>query len=301
MLTRCTVALLLLTGGLLAPARAQVTMQWKFEKGEVFYVEDVQNSKMDISILGNSQKQDMVQTTVAKFTILDKSDSGIVMERKIESFKIAGDAPNPVADDMAKQMQGLTFKITFKPNMEVAKIDGLDEFLSKLGNANPLIGQAIKQMFSEDTLKAGLADAFGNLPSSPVAVGDKWSRKSNIPLGPMGMITTDSTYTYEGAQDGLHKVGFKGVLSYKPPKPGEGGIAGAQITKADLKADEAKGTLFYDAAKGKIVRSETKMKMKMSMTATAGGMNLQMEMDQDMTMTSRILDKPPSAGANSNN
>jgi hypothetical protein len=301
MLNRCMVALVLLVGGSLAPAQAQVTMQWKFEKGEVFYVEDVQHSKMAMTILGNTQKQDMDQTTLAKVTILDKSDAGIVMERKIESFKIVSSTPDPLADEMGKQLQGLTFKITFKPNMEVAKVEGLEEFLSKLNNVNPLIAQGIKQMFSEETLKAGLADAFGNLPNKLVAMGDTWSRKSVVPLGPMGTLTADSTFTYGGPQDGLHKVGLKGVLSYKPPKPGEGGVAGVQISKADLKADDAKGTLYYDAAKGKIVRSETKMKMKMSLTAMSGGQNLQMEMDQDMTMTSRLLDKPPSAGKDSKN
>lgn len=295
MIRRYMAALALLAGGLLAPAQAQVSMQWKFEKGEVFYVEDVQHTKATIAFFGQTQNQDTDQTTLAKYTILDKSDAGLTMERKIESFKITSAMPLPGVDEIAKQMEGVVFKVTFKPNMEVAKVEGLEEFLNKLTNTNPAAGQVIKQMLSEDTLKAGLADAFGNLPNKSAAVGDKWSRKSSVPLGPMGTLSTDSTFTYDGVQDGLHKVAFKGVLSYKPPKPGEGGLGALQISKADVKADDAKGTLFYDASKGKIVRSETRLKMKMSLTAMAGGMNLQMELDQDMTMTSRLLDKPPSS------
>jgi hypothetical protein len=293
MRTRFGAALVLLLSGLVAPAYGQVDMRWNFPQGGQFYIEDVQKIKGTLMVQGQTINQEQEQTFISRFTVLSKNaDGSVVLERRIESMKVNSNLPTPGMDDLIKQLEGATFKVTVTSAMAVSKIEGVDEYIDRVTKANPMLGQLFRAMFSEDTLKAALDEAFGCLANKTVKPGDKWTHKGAIPMGPMGTIVGDNTYVYDGPQDGLHKVTVKGTLTYKMPQAGAGGLP-FQVTKADLKADEARGTIYYDAAKSRPARTEMKVHMKMTMTATAMGQNIDLTMDQDVTVQSRLLDKKP--------
>jgi hypothetical protein len=293
-MSRCFGAVLLFFGCFSLPAQAQVNMKWKFEKGDTFFMEEIQDMKMNMTFFGNTQKVETKTTTTTKFTVLDKtSDGNIVLERRIESMKMSSPMSLPGADDMAKQMEGVTFKITLKPTMEVSKIEGLDEFLDRIGKANPGSEQAFRALFSENTLKASIGDAFGSLPNQAVKAGDKWNRKTSFPMGPLGSIDAESSFVYEGPQDSLQKVTFKGNLSFQPPKGAAAAFPGLQNLKTEFKPEEFQGALFFDPARGRVSRGDAKMRGKLTMSGTANGQNLEIVMDIDMKITSQVYDKKP--------
>lgn len=293
-------ALVMFVAGWLAPVQAQLNMQWKFEKGDIFYMEDVQSMKMTLNQFGNTQRIESDTTTLTKFQVLDKMpDGSIVFERRVESMKVKL-TPPPSAEDtkkqdeMMKQMEGVTFKITLKPSLEVSKIEGLNEFVDRIVKANPESGEQFRMMFSEENLKATINDSFASLPGKAVKPGDKWTRKSSFPMPPIGNLVADSSFVFDGPQDGLQKVSFKGNVMFQPAKDAPaGGVPGVQNQKTDFKPEGLHGTLFFDSARGRVSRTETKMRGKMTMTGSLGGQSFERIMDIDMTTLSRVMDKKP--------
>src|SRR5262249_26369342 len=79
MVTRFGVGLLLLLGACAAPAHAQVNLSWKFEKGEEFYTEDVQRSKLEWNGPGVNQRIDLDFTTLTKTKVLEKNPDGSIV------------------------------------------------------------------------------------------------------------------------------------------------------------------------------------------------------------------------------
>jgi hypothetical protein len=293
MFRRCAVALLVLAGAWVVPAHAQVNLSWKFDKGEEFYTEDVQKTKSETTTSGVNQKVDIEFTTLTKTKVLERNpDESVVLERTIEKVKVIANLPG--FDRAFKKLEGITLKIKLSPTMEIMKIDGLDEFLDNLAEDSPA-GRQMKDSLRE-TLKRSTAETFGILPNKTVMTGDTWKRKASLPLGPLGTMVIDYTYTYEGAEANLQKVRFNAVSKFEPPKAPAGGLP-FQFNKIEVKGDGLKGTFFVDAAKGKVTKSEMTMKSKINLNLTVNGMNVDMQIDQDINGTSKLLDGAPSAGS----
>ena len=71
--------------GAAAPAYGQeVKLRWKFKEGEKFYVEDVQTTKTDVSVLGQQIKEEAKTTTVTSYTIKKVTADSVVIVQKVE-------------------------------------------------------------------------------------------------------------------------------------------------------------------------------------------------------------------------
>ena len=107
--------------------------------------------------------------------------------------------------------------------MKVTKIEGREEFIKKLQQANPQMEPLLKQILSDDALKQMSDPAFGVVPGKPVKKGDTWERKSTLNMGPIGTYDTTYKYTDEGRDEkdkNLVKIKVDTNLKYKPPGAG---------------------------------------------------------------------------------
>jgi hypothetical protein len=150
-------------------------------------------------------------------------------------------------------------------------------------------------MMTEDTMKKSAEEAFNFLPEKPVSKGEKWQRKLEVPLGPLGSLASIHNYTYEGMENKLAKISVTATMTYNPPKADAGGQLPFQITKGNLKADDAKGTILFDPAAGRLASSSMTMRIKGSLTISAMGQELAMDMDQNQDVKIEVSDKPPAA------
>lgn len=296
MLRSKCVAVVLVLGGLVAPAQAQVNLQWKLKEGDQFYLEEVSNAKQNMKVMGQEVKQDQTVTTIFLITVVKKNaDGSMVLEQKFESMKteVVGGPPR---DNIDKQIQGGTVRLHVSPKMEVTKLEGYDELVQKVVGNDAKAQQMFKLMMSDDTLKKKLAEQFEFVPGMAVKPGDKWQRKAELSLGPIGVMKIERDFTYEGADmlggKKLDKIAMTGVGSYALPK-GDGGGFPFKVTKGELKIDGMKGTIHFDAAAGRLVQAEAKTNMKGALTISTMGADVEMDMVVDSNMRLRVLDKPP--------
>ena len=116
-----------------------------------------------------------------------------------------------------------------------------------------------------------------------------------MPLGPLGNLKNVNHYTYKGSEPDGELMTFKGSVSWTAPKGGAGVGDLFKITKANFKSDDVRGSMLFDASKGRLVRSSSSMTLKGSMTMDVMGNEIEMDMTQDTTTSSRVLSKNPKA------
>ena len=113
-------------------------------------------------------------------------------------------------------------------------MDGRDEFIGKLVTANPQMKPLLETILSKDALKEMAEPTFAVVPGKAVAKGEKWTRKSNLNMGPIGQYENVYTYEYEGSDKDLAKIKVDTQLTYKEP----GDTAGAGGLPFKIKSGE---------------------------------------------------------------
>jgi len=291
------VAVLLLFGGLTAPAHGQVKMEWKFNEGDKFYVEDVSTMKQKIEFQGKGFDQTLKTTMVTSYTVKKKNTDSVVLEQKIEGVDVKSmGGLGGEMDKMMEKLKGAKFTLTLtkdpKEGLKVTKFEGYEDFIKTLTEGNEEAAKVVKLMLTEDVLKKSSEEAFGFLPTTPVKKDDKWQRTATIPFGPLGSFKAVNDYTYVGKEDSLDKIALKAQLTYAPPK-GDAGFGLFKISKGNLKSEGARGTLLFDSEKGRLARYSMAMVFRGSLTIDVMGNMIDMDVTIDQNSNSRVLNRNP--------
>src|SRR5262249_9329730 len=147
----------------------------------------------------------------------------------------------------------------------------------------------------EETLKRGAEEAFGFLPSGPVSKGQKWNSEALVPMGPIGTFKTKTVYQYRGNTSSGEEIDLEASLSYTPPKSDAGADMPFKVLKGDLKAENAKGTIIFNATTGRLVSYSLNMTIKGVLTLEVMGNNVTMDLTQEMQSRITVSDTPPAA------
>jgi hypothetical protein len=275
-------------------AQQPVELKWKFGPNDKLTLETVSHLKQSIKAGGQEMKQELDVTTLSSYTVTKKDQDGTVLEQKIESQKAtAPGGATPAAAGLLAQMQGSTLRITLDAKMKVAKLEGYDDMIKKVAGDDPSAKRSVQAMIPEETLRRSVEEAFAFLPDEPVRQGQKWERPLTITLGPLGMLTVKHVYSYEGPVSvqgrTLHKMTDAPTVTYAPP-PGSAGVLPFQITKGEVKTEQASGTLLFDTTAGKLVRSEMTMKLKGTLTIVMNNQESTLDLDQEHRIEIRQVD-----------
>jgi hypothetical protein len=298
-----------------APAAGTTTLKWKFEKDKPFYQEmssdTTQNMKVAGSDINNSQKQ----TFYFSWTPVEQDkDGNWILKQRIEGVKmkieISGSPPidydstketaatTPLGD-FFKVLVGSEFKLTVDKDMKVTKIEGRDEFIKKLGGANPQMEPLLKQILSEDALKEMADPTFAAVKNSEVKVGDTWDRKSKFDMGPIGKYLNEYKYTYQGkdqANAKLDRIKVDSTIKYE--KPDDAAFAGGlpfKIKTAELTPKNATGFVLFDNEKGRVDGSESNLELSGKLGIEIGGQTTNVELKQTQKTSTKTTDTNPIA------
>jgi hypothetical protein len=258
-------------------------------------------------VMGQKIDQDQRQTFYLKWTAEDKKDGnyvvnqeiiGLNMDINIGGNRIAYDSTdekqsqNPMTD-FFKALLGLKLKLTITPKMEVKAVEGQDEFVKKLGQANPQMEPLLKNILSAEALKQMAEPTWGALPDKKVDKGDKWEKKdSTLDLGPIGKYKTTFNYVYDGKDDkGRDKISITSTLTYIKPDVKNG--LPFTIKDATLASKEGSGVAYFDREKGRFVETTMKMKLEGDLTIEVGGMETKVGLVQNQDATSKTYDDLP--------
>jgi hypothetical protein len=177
---------------------------------------------------------------------------------------------NPLAEYF-KALVGSEFKLTLSPEMKIVKIEGREEFVKKVINANPQMGPLLQQILSEDAMKEMADPTFAVVPNKPVMKDDSWTKESKLSMGPIGSYGIQYRYTYEGSQDGLARIKLDMTGSYKPPEKNQAGVLPFVVKEADLRFSDASGTLLFDLRRGRMRSSRSNLKVEGTLVIEING------------------------------
>ena len=163
MARRAIAAALVVFLGLASQAPAQeVQLKWEFQKDKPIYQEMTTTTKQTMNVMGMEITQNNSQTFVFSWTPKEQDkDKNWIIAQKLEAVKMKteiGGSPTeydstvPAAaggnalGEFFKALVGSEFKLTISPDLKVIKIEGRDEFVSKLVRANPQMEAILKQI-----------------------------------------------------------------------------------------------------------------------------------------------------------
>jgi hypothetical protein len=288
----------------------KVTLAWKFEPGKTFYQTMTTKTEQTMKVMNSDVQQTQEQTFYFSWTPKEEKDGVWTITQKIEGVKMnINIGGSPISYDSTQKSQaqnalgeffkalvGSEFTVHLDTKkMEVTQVEGGDDFIKKLGDARPEMKPLLEQILNEDALKEMAEPTFAVIPSEPKAVGDTWERKSSLNMGPIGKYDNTYTYTLEGAEGNDQKIAVKTELKYTPPDESKEGIGGLpfKIKSADLKSENAKGTILFDTVKGRVAKTDMQLELKGELSIEIGGTPTKVELSQTQTTTVETSDSNP--------
>jgi hypothetical protein len=282
---------------LLQPARAQVQLQVKLP--EKFYVE----LKSEFRRVFRSPKGEIKDRTessqVLGITVLKtNADGSRVVEVKIESFKeVITDEAGKKKEIAHADQQGAVLQVTLDPNLDVTKVEGIEEVLKKSdpkGTAKKET-RAYQLEYFENVLRYWLSQIFVPMADKPVKTGDKWQQKALRTLGPYGNLKLTRELTYQGVEAStgqeLHKVTFTTKHAFSPIKHWD--AFPFKVSRASVNKGEFAGTIYFDAKAGLLVRSDAKELRDLVMTLNYEALDREVRIKDEGTSSMRFHEKNP--------
>jgi hypothetical protein len=254
-----------------------------------------------------TQKQE--QTFTLEWTPKGKDKEGnFVVEQKVVGVKMNIDiGGNKISYDStlpedkqpknpmtalfgALQKQPLTFIV--RPDLTVKDIQGREKFIKELADTNPAIKALLDSIMSQQALTKMAEPTWYAVPRKPVRQGEKWKKKSDLNLGPIGTYETTFDFTYEGRNtDNLDKIKIAAELQYRAPKDNKG--LPFTIKAANLTGKSGSGEALFNCAKGRIESSKLTMKLSGKLTIEVGDMESEIVLTQDQIASIRTYDYNP--------
>lgn len=315
MLRRCLVAVPVVLIALTIPAAGQdkALLKWDFGKNKVFYQTMTTKTEQTMKVMNNEVKQTQNQTFYFSWTVEKQEGDSVVLKQKIEGIKMEidigqqkisydsvankeGQAGN-VLGEFFKALVGSEFKLTIdtKTN-KVTKIEGRDDFLKKLVNANQQMRPLLEQILSEKALQDMAEPIFGAIPGKEVAKGESWTNKTTLEMGPIGKYENDYKYTLEKVENNKATIKAETTLKYSQPQEvAGGGTSGLpfKIKSADLKSSNATGQVIFDVTKGRIESSTMSLNLAGELNIEIGGQTTKVELTQTQTSNVSTSDENP--------
>ena len=263
-----------------------------------------------ITVQGQEVNQNQDQTFIVQWTPQDKDKDGnyvvkqqilaVNMKIDIGGNKIAIDTTdpklpkNPMTDFFQAMLKkDLTF--TISPELKVLKIDGRDDFVTKLSDTNPQMATLLKLILSEDALRNMAEPTWWALPPANVEKGKTWDKSNKLDLGPIGAYNTNFKFTYEGVNAAkLDEIKIETNMTYAPPTDKKTGLP-FTIKAANLKSTSGTGNAKFSREKGRFESSEVNTVLSGNLTIEVGNQETQIQLTQDQKSTVKTLDANPVA------
>jgi hypothetical protein len=295
---------------LAVPALGQdkATLKWKFQANTSFYQKMTTETKQTMKVMGSEVTQNQKQTFYFKWTPIKQDGDNWEIQQEIEGVQMDIDiGGTPIKYDSLKQETGTTsplgeffkaligskFTLTVDKNLNVTKIQGRDEFLSKLVKANPQMEPLLKAILSDEALKQMADPTFAAIQQDKeVSKGNTWTKDTKLNMGPIGTYENNYKYTYDGQDDKkLDKILVETTLKYTPPAADQAGGLPFKIKSADLTSKNAKGTILFNNEKGRIQSSNMTLDLDGKLSIEIGGQTTPVELKQNQTTSVETTDE----------
>jgi hypothetical protein len=286
--------MLLFLIGLAGTAHAQTTLEWKLKKGDRFYLRNVTTTKQTLEALGKKIPQNAEVTIVLAFTVEDQIPDGFLLKETLEELTLKPEKGEPIHDE---KLAGTTFTLTLSKNWEILKFEGYDKLLDKLAGDDPAVRQGVQATLQEESLKKSVREALAFLPDRPVKEGDTWERTIEEPFGVLGNLRETRTYKLEAKEDiggkKVDKITYTTAVDFKPGKKIENFPYYVLSGRIENKDKEARGTVYFDAAAGRVVQIKSDLKLGGTMVLSISESKVDAVVEQEQNTVVTILNEKP--------
>jgi Family of unknown function (DUF6263) len=317
--TAGVVALGLLFGPPVSALRQDVTLRYRWAKGDTLRYRITQQSTTTISGLpGGVPDMAIDQSTgqtlrgVAEdvasdgTTTLRQVVESAKMEMNSPMFTMAYDSANPGAGDnpmsaMLKDifsaMIGESFTLVIAPTGEVQKAEGFAKVAEKMFKNVPQdpqvagIMEGLKANLSDDAMKNMFMQTFAQFPNRPLKSGDTWNSQFTTYNPMLGALTTSVTSTLKALEgDGSNRVAkivTSVTVKQDATKPAQANAMGFSMQMGD---GTGEGEQVFDAGTGRLRGSTTRMTVPMTMSGTGpDGSTMSMKTSVKSTTTVELI------------
>ncbi len=224
LVTASAVALAVLSGPTLSALRQDVTLRYRWTKGETLRYRIVQQSTTTISGIPGmgdmaiDQSNTQVMATVAEEvtperTTLRQVIESMKMEMNSPMFAVSFDSANPdtganpmnsMLKSVLSPMIGASFTLVMAPTGEVQKVEGLSKLAEKMFQSLPQdpamagILDGLKANLSDEAMRSQLAQVFAQFPDRPLKSGETWTTQVSTPNPMLGGLITSADVDAEG-------------------------------------------------------------------------------------------------------
>jgi hypothetical protein len=252
-----------------------VSLSWHFKPGETLHYVAKQEVAQNISSAAVSGKMNVGITIDLSWAVQSVDAQQVAsLIQTIDRVQMTVDSPQGAMvqydSSSGKEPEGgakaaaAGFQALVKKPMQL-KIDAQGKILEvKLPQdvldairKSPAM-DSLGKMFSEDGMKQLVG--LSVLPKEPLVPGKSWNDESLYENPQAGKQKVKSTYTYVGPKtlEGKPVQQIDSVVSLELLPPEQ------QAAKLDIKEQHGTGTLYFDAAAGRLLQSTTTMKLKMT-------------------------------------
>lgn len=287
------------------PASDKLKFEPKFEVGKPFFQQVTTDVDQTVKVQGgNDLKLKHAQTFLFKWEPTKFEADKWTVKLTIEGVKLRVDvannpvsydstaenpnAQNPGLNEFFKNLINKSFTVTYGKTMQVDKVEGQEELLKSLGAANAQMEALLKKILTPEALKEMSDPLAGLTPGTEKGVGDKWTKTTQLKLGPIGDYDRQLSFEFKGKDKekaDLERVEVKADLKYKPPTGEADGLL-FRIKSGDLTTQNPKaGYYLFDAKTGRVVKSELSVTMNGTLVVAIGTTETSVQLLQTQTTT----------------
>lgn len=278
------------------------TLRWKFQPGETLHY--VMDQKTITSVKGGPQdvKSTMSQTIDMDWTVKEVGADGLAsltqtitrVRTKIESgfgafefdSKEAKDPEGPVAVSLVpllRALVGAEFSFKMNPHGELTDVKVPAQVVDALKKTGSVGGGA--GMFSEEGMKNMVTESSLALPKEDLAKGKGWTRQTKIPMPPIGTMTLDKTYSYQGPEpkDGkeLERIDLVTKVDIQ--------LAPGNNIEMKIQSQDGKGSFFFDNTTGRVADSSVTEKLEMQFKLKLGDQEKEVLQGNETSTTMKLV------------
>ena len=317
--TAGVVAVGLLSGPSVSALRQDVTLRYRWTKGETMRYRIVQQNTTTISGLpGGMGDMAIDQSTTQTIrwvaddvaadgtTTLRQTFESVKMETNSPMFAMSYDSAKPDAGDnpmnamlkgVLAPMIGESFTIVMAPTGEVQKVEGLSKLTEKMfGNLpqEPAVAgilDGLKYNLGDDAMRNTLMQTFAQFPNRPLKAGDTWNSQVSVGNPMLGGLTTSTTSTLKSVEgEGSSRIATivtASAIKQDSSKPPQANPMGLTMQMGNGTGD---GEQVFEAGTGRFRRSTTHVAIPMSMSGTGpDGTALNMKTSVKTTTTVELV------------
>lgn len=288
-------AILLYFSFQITQAQSKVLLRLNLDKGANYQMTMNMDNDIDQDVMGQHIKVLQKMEIITSYKVLDVlPDKNYVIEYSFGKMKITMDVngqqtvmdtenagDNPAAQSM-KDMTGHILKITVNNQGKVQKVEGMEEFVSKIAGNQQLVQNM--QMFSDESnFKTFFEQTHGFFPEPEVEVGSKWSNSVKMP----SLMNMDMVMNYEVADIGENQVVINVLSNMNTDSPIETNGMKIHLTMTGTQT----GVMKIDRKGGLESTSELNQKtdMLMKMKNPESGEDIELPMKMNSLVKSTVV------------